>query len=198
MQGFEKLTNSLLAAKQVMNKVETGSYEKGSVDPTLLMGDTQSSPTQQTPTQQVPTQREQRPVGANMSEEKIKNSNLPENIKQLMIENPIPTVDFGNDLPSGFIDEVAKKMEEQSQFTAGAQRTTKPVQTKQSTQSQPLTLNEDLKDFIKQTITETLSEIVDSKLDKLMETNKQIDENLQIRVGDSMFIGKITDVRKAK
>lgn len=198
MQGFEKLTNSLLAAKQVMNKVETGSYEKGSVDPTLLMGDAQSSPTQQVPTQQVPTQREQRPVGANMSEEKIKNSNLPENIKQLMIENPIPTVDFGNDLPSGFIDEVAKKMEEQSQFTAGAQRTTKSVQTKQSTQSQPLTLNEDLKDFIKQTITETLSEIVDSKLDKLMETNKQIDENLQIRVGDSMFIGKITDVRKAK
>ena len=31
-----------------------------------------------------------------------------------------------------------------------------------------------------------------------METNKEVSENLQIRVGDSMFIGKITDVRKAK
>jgi len=197
MQGFEKLTNSLLAAKQVMNKVETGTYEKGSVDPTILMGGQQQSTPE--PQQSQPRASVQRPVGANINEDKIKNSNLPENIKQLMIENPIPTVDFGNDLPSGFIDEVAKKMEEQSQFGAGGQRVKEPtpVRQPQSTQ-QPLTLNEDLKNFIKETIVETLGEIVDSKLDKLMETNKQIDENLQIRVGDSMFIGKITDVRKAK
>ena len=31
-----------------------------------------------------------------------------------------------------------------------------------------------------------------------MESNKEISENLQIRVGDSMFIGKITDVRNVK
>jgi hypothetical protein len=191
MQGFEKLANSLLAAKQVMNKVETGSYETGAIDPSMLVQETQ----QPQPNMGQPTN--QRPVNANLSEDRIKNSRLPENIKKLMLENPIPTLDLTNELPSGFIDEVAKKMEQQSQFGAGAQQIKKPQQTQRPTTSTS-PLNEDLKNFIKQTIVETLDEIVDSKLNQLMESNKQIDENLQIRVGDSMFIGKITDVRKAK
>ena len=61
-----------------------------------------------------------------------------------------------------------------------------------------INLNEELKSFIKEAITETLDDIVESKLNKLMESNKEISENLQIRVGDSMFIGKITDVRNVK
>ena len=122
-----------------------------------------------------------------------------------MLENPIPTVDFGNELPSGFIDEVAKKMKQQSQFGAGAQQVTQQP-TQQPTQQQPIqeqrnpqqssVLNEDLKSFIKQTIVEALDDVVDSKIQKIMAGNKHIDENLEIRVGDSMFIGKLTDVRK--
>ena len=122
MQGFEKLANSLLAAKQVMNKVETGTYETGSIDPSRLVASNEP----QIPNAGQPTQ--QRPVSQNINEDKIKNSKLPENIKKLMIENPIPTVDYTNDLPAGFIDEVAKKMEEQSQFGAGAQQVKKPQQ----------------------------------------------------------------------
>lgn len=193
MQGFEKLANSLLAAKQVMNKVETGSFERGNVDTSKLVNETVEQQPQQTY-----ANTNQRPVNSNISEEKIKNSNLPENIKQLMLENPIPQVDFTNEMPSGFIDEIAKKMKEQEQFGPGAQK--KMVQQPQQPQRQPqpTTLNEDIKELIKQTIVETLDEVIESKLQKLMESNRQIDENLQIRVGDSMFIGKITDVRKAK
>lgn len=204
MEGFEKLQNSLLAAKQVMSKVDNKSYTTGNVDASMLTQDTnnlQSSPQQPAPQQtQVSSNRTQRDVKSNMSEEKIKGSNLPDNIKQLMLENPIPTVNFENNLSSDFIDEVAKKMEEQSKFTSGAQKIPQPVTPKQPIQRQTtsLNLNEELKGFIKEAITETLDEIVESKLNKLMESNKEISENLQIRVGDSMFIGKITDVRNVK
>jgi len=205
MEGFEKLQNSLLAAKQVMSKVDNKSYTTGNVDASMLTQDTnnlQSSPQQPSPQQtQSGSTRTQRDVKSNMSEEKIKGSNLPDNIKQLMLENPIPTVNFENNLSSDFIDEVAKKMEQQSKFTSGAQKTPQPVtptQPIQQTQPTSLSLNEELKGFIKDAITETLDEIVESKLNKLMESNKEISENLQIRVGDSMFIGKITDVRNVK
>lgn len=205
MEGFEKLQNSLLAAKQVMSKVDNKSYTTGNVDASMLTQDTnnlQSSPQQPSPQQtQSGSTRTQRDVKSNMSEEKIKGSNLPDNIKQLMLENPIPTVNFENNLSSDFIDEVAKKMEQQSKFTSGAQKIpqpTQPTQPTQQTQPTSLNLNEELKGFIKDAITETLDEIVESKLNKLMESNKEISENLQIRVGDSMFIGKITDVRNVK
>jgi len=205
MEGFEKLQNSLLAAKQVMSKVDNKSYTTGNVDASMLTQDTnnlQSSPQQPSPQQtQSGSTRTQRDVKSNMSEEKIKGSNLPDNIKQLMLENPIPTVNFENNLSSDFIDEVAKKMEQQSKFTSGAQKIPQPVtptQPIQQTQPTSLNLNEELKGFIKDAITETLDEIVESKLNKLMESNKEISENLQIRVGDSMFIGKITDVRNVK
>ena len=206
MQGFEKLQNSLLAAKQVMNKVDNKTYETGNVDASMLqqdMSNLQSTP-QNTP--QPTTDRSQRDVKANMSEDRIKGSKLPENIKKLMLENPIPTVNFDNNLSTEFIDEVAKKMEQQSKFGAGAQEIKNTPNIPQPTspqiqQQQPnlrTPLNEDLKTFIKEAIVETLDEIVESKLNKLMESNKEVSENLQIRVGDSMFIGKITDVRKAK
>ena len=204
MEGFEKLQNSLLAAKQVMSKVDNKSYTTGNVDASMLSQDTnnlQSSPQQPSPQQTpVSSNRAQRDVKSNMSEDKIKGSNLPDNIKQLMLENPIPTVNFENNLSSDFIDEVAKKMEEQSKFTSGAQKIPQPTQPTQPIQRQTtsLNLNEELKSFIKEAITETLDDIVESKLNKLMESNKEISENLQIRVGDSMFIGKITDVRNVK
>ena len=191
MEGFEKLTNSLLAAKQVMNKVDKGDYQTGNVNPSALSQDIDNF--NQNP--QTSSRVNQSPVSANMNEEKIRNSRLPENIKQLMIENPIPTLDVNNELPSGFIDEVAKKMEEQSNFGSGAQKINK---TPKKQTSQPTLNNEDLKSFIKQTIVETLDEIIDTKLNKLMESNKSVDENLKIQVGDSVFIGKISDVRKAK
>tara|TARA_B110000285_G_scaffold44724_1_gene49849 strand:- start:44621 stop:45262 length:642 start_codon:yes stop_codon:yes gene_type:complete len=213
MQGFEKLQNSLLAAKQVMNKVETKTYQTGNVDSSLLTQDTsnlQSSP-QQADTQQPTSDRAQRDVKSNMSEDKIKGSKLPENIKKLMLENPIPTVNYENELSNDFIDEVAKKMKKQESFGAGAHQTPQqiPQQVIESTpnnnipttptnNNSSIQFNDDLKNFIKEAIVETLDGIVESKLNKLMETNKEVSENLQIRVGDSMFIGKITDVRKAK
>jgi len=217
MQGFEKLQNSLLAAKQVMNKVETKTYQTGNVDSSLLTQDTsnlQSSP-QQAATQQPTSDRAQRDVKSNMSEDKIKGSKLPENIKKLMLENPIPSVSYENELSNDFIDEVAKKMKKQESFGAGAQQIPQqipqqvPQQVIESTpinnipttptnNNSTIQFNDDLKNFIKEAIVETLDGIVESKLNKLMETNKEVSENLQIRVGDSMFIGKITDVRKAK
>ena len=113
-------------------------------------------------------------------------------------------------MSNDFIDEVAKKMKKQESFGAGAQQIPQqipqqviestPINNNSTTQFNNNTtqFNDDLKNFIKEAIVETLDGIVESKLNKLMETNKEVSENLQIRVGDSMFIGKITDVRKAK
>lgn len=200
MEGFDKLTNSLIAARQVMNKVDNGSYSKGNIDTTKLSEQvdnaTQTPPSQTG--QMTSPNTNQRPVSANITEDKIKGSKLPDSIKKLMMENPIPTVDYTNELPSGFIDEVAKKMEQQSEFTSGGQRTNIKETVNTPQVSNTSINNDDLKTLIRETITETLDEIIESKVAKLMDGNKQIDENLQIRVGDSMFIGKLTDVRKMK
>ena len=52
-----------------------------------------------------------------VTEEKINNSNLPEDIKKLMIDHPIPEVNFGNSIPDSLIEGAAKKMQKLARCT---------------------------------------------------------------------------------
>jgi hypothetical protein len=57
-----------------------------------------------------------------------------------------------------------------------------------------------LKSLIKETIKDTLEEIVDRKLELILTASKtaSVNETLVLKVGDSIFKGKITGVNKAK
>ena len=55
-----------------------------------------------------------------------------------------------------------------------------------------------LKDEIKLMISESLDEIIESKVNKLLIESKNIKENLQFRIGGKVFTGKISKVKTIK
>jgi hypothetical protein len=52
-----------------------------------------------------------------------------------------------------------------------------------------------LKDEIKLMISESLDELVESKVNKLLTESKNVKENLQFRIGGKIFTGKISKVK---
>ena len=122
MTNISTLQQSLINAKRVMNKVDTGSFTKS--DTTL--------PMTQVPTQNInmesvegnlPPQQSSfsssspnlKPK-ASLTEEKIKNSKLPNAIKKAMIDNPIPDIPFnagGAGLSEEFLSGVKNQMDKQ-------------------------------------------------------------------------------------
>jgi hypothetical protein len=186
----EDLMRRLVNAKKVMNKVDGGDFTKGNIDPTALQQN-QSNLVSDAPKQNV------RNVASNVvNEDKIRNSKLPDAIKQAMINNPIPTVDnisLSDNLDLSIV-EGAKKLMEKEGLSSTSQKAP-------TLQTQPTSnVGGDLKSIIKETIKETLEEIVDRKLELILTASQtaSINENLVLKVGDSIFKGKITGVNKAK
>jgi ribosomal protein L19E len=69
-------------AKKIMNKVDTGDYSTGNVDGRALTEDG---------VKQLQAEGVRRPMQqTGYNENRIKQSRLPESVKQMMIENPIP------------------------------------------------------------------------------------------------------------
>lgn len=124
-----------------------------------------------------------------MTEDKIRNSNLPDAIKQAMINNPIPEIPFNGNvgLSEDFVAGVKEQMHKQNIPTSSgipqpATSTTNP-RTKKITSS-------NLKSIIKESVKELLDETIGLK--------KESDENFQFRVGDRIFYGKITSSKSVK
>jgi transcription initiation factor TFIID subunit TAF12 len=82
---LNKLKGILGNAKKVMNKVETGDFESGNVDGGALTEEG---------VQQLQSEGVTRPATnaqpQEVSKDRITNSGLPDDIKKLMLENPIP------------------------------------------------------------------------------------------------------------
>lgn len=192
MEGFDRLRDSLIQAKNVMNKVDSGDYSRGNVNTASLTQEAVATPTAGSSQPLMSEEAMNRNVNRGHNPERIKNSNLPENIKQLMLENPIdiPPLQMGSGgLSNEFIEEVSKKMEKENLKTPSTPKVATPT----------TSLNENsIKELIRETIKESVQEIVSEELKKLTEGTLALEENLQIRVGESVFVGKITDVRKTK
>lgn len=190
------LMTKLVNAKKVMTAVDGGDYKTGNIDPSVFTEAADQLLSQ-------PPQGSQKPrnVASNVvNEDKIRNSKLPDSIKEAMIKNPIPTMDdisLTDGLDLNFIEGAKKLMEREGLST----KTTSPPQKSTQLTQQPLTdMSSDLKVLISETIKDTLEEIVDRKLELLLTASKtaSINENLVLKVGDSIFKGKITGVNKAK
>ena len=192
----EDLMTKLVNAKKVMTKVDGGDYTKGNIDESALQ---QSASNAVTQLQSTPSKGASRNVASNVvNEDKIKNSKLPDSIKQAMINNPIPTIDqisLGDGLDMNLLEGAKKLMEKEGLLTPK----NTPI-TKQPTPNVSLPNSSDLQSLIKETIKDTLEEIVDRKLDLLLNASKtaSINETLVLKVGDSIFKGKITGVNKSK
>jgi hypothetical protein len=178
------LMKKLVQAKKVMNKVDGGNFERGHVNESMLLSDPSELMEMQTP-QQTNT----RPVGGNMSVDRIQNSKLPDAIKKAMIENPIQQISLNDTLDMDFVKGAKRLMEQEG------------VSPKKSQPQQRQTSGGNIDmNAIAVLIENTVRKVMDEKLNQILtaSTTSSINENLVLIVGDSIFKGKITGVNKAK
>ena len=181
------LMKKLVQAKKVMNKVDGGNYERGHVNESMLLSDPEELMKSQYDGEQ--PQPNQRPVNGPTSVDRIQNSKLPDAIKRAMIESPIPQISLNDTLDMDFV-KGAKRLMEQEGLSSK-----KP----QPQQRQPQSSNIDM-NAIALMIENTVRKVMDEKLNQILSasTTASINENLVLKVGESIFKGKITGVSKAK
>jgi len=142
-----------------------------------------------------------RPVSSNVLDvNRIQNTKLPENIKKLMIEHPIQQpqqISLADSLDINFVNKARKLMEQEGVGPSKSKTSSRPQQT------QVIHSKQDVNEIITALtpiIENTIRKIMDEKLNQLLTAQKttSINENLVVKVGDSVFSGKITKVNKAK
>lgn len=216
----------LVQAKKIMNKVDNGDYETGHVNEEVLRSSPEDLGANQMMTQQrqmpqqryMPQQMSQQMGGYDMMEEsrpsptrpvssnnldvnRIKNTKLPENIKKLMIEHPIQQpqqISLADSLDINFVNKARKLMEQE-----GVNINKSKGSSSRTQQTQVIHSKQDVNEIINALtpiIENTIRKIMDEKLNQLLTAQKttSINENLVVKVGDSVFSGKITKVNKAK
>jgi hypothetical protein len=181
------LMMKLVQAKKVMNKVDGGNYERGHVNENVLrsnpedfMGEMPQAPVANT-----------RPVNnGELNVSKIQNSKLPDAIKKAMIENPIPQISLNDTLDMDFVKGAKRLMEQE-----GVSSKSPSPQPKQQVVNSNIDMN-----AIAVLIENTVRKVMDEKLNQILTASQtsSINENLVLKVGDSVFKGKITGVNKAK
>jgi hypothetical protein len=107
-----------------------------------------------------------------------------------MIENPIPQISLSETLDMDFVNKAKNLMREEGVISS------KPTGQRQP---QVSTSNVDI-NSIATLIENTVRKVMDEKLNQLLAAHQTstINENLVLKVGDSIFKGKITGVNKAK
>lgn len=185
------LMRKLVNAKKVMNKVDGGNYQKGQVNESMLLSD----PSELMEMQQVPQSSTTRPVGGPVNVDRIQNSKLPAAIKQAMIDHPIeqmPSISLNETLDMDFVKGAKRLMEQE-----GVQ--VKKGQQPQHRSQAPVSANIDM-NAIAVLIENTVRKVMDEKLNQILtaQQTQTINENLVLKVGDSIFKGKITGVNKSK
>jgi hypothetical protein len=168
-----------------MNKVDGGNFERGHINESMLLSDPEELMRNQEPSQP-------RKVLNTPSISKIQNSKLPDAIKRAMIEHPIEqmqSISLNDTLDMDFIKGAKRLMEQEG------------VSTKTSTQPKSTVTNSNIDmNTIATLIENTVRKVMDEKLNQILtaSTTSTINENLVLKVGDSIFRGKITGVNKAK
>ena len=119
-----------------------------------------------------------------VTEDRIKNSKLPDAIKDLMIKHPIKQPEnYSPSLSEDVIERASRLMKENGQIQ------TNP--TKQKSQPQTQYNNSELKKVIRETLEEILREN-----GVISESETKTSELFQFRVGKHVFEGKIVKVKK--
>lgn len=164
MKSFEELSQNLINAKKVMNKVSTGDFTKGHVDANIISKEPEE-------VMKMATARNSsindgfNPVNENhllldngslnvssvtksvsnsepknVYDKRVRSSKLPDDIKKIMIENQIsqPDINLSNSLDMAFVEKVQKNMEKLNLSTPKK----KPEQRQQQKQQQKQPIKE--------------------------------------------------------
>lgn len=130
-----------------------------------------------------------------VSQDAIKNSKLPDEIKNLMMENPIAQPQMGGPVLSNDIIEGAARL-------MGQNRDYTPIsESKPNIPQNTTTNNSDLKQMIRDVVRDTVRDVVKEELQNaglISESIQKTNETLSLRVGKHVFEGKVLKIRKVK
>lgn len=122
-----------------------------------------------------------------VTKDRILNSKLPDEIKRLMIENPIEAVNPMSPSNSVLSDELIEKASK----LMGTKKPEKIMENKSTQIKTPST--SELKRMMKEVVEEVLAEN-----GLIIESDTKTNETMTIRVGQHIFEGKISRIKKTK
>jgi len=206
MADLTSLQQSLVNAKKVMNKVDSGTTPSGNIS--LPQGNINEALTQipqnipQLPNvdTDMSSARKDMSPKSNMTEDRINNSKLPDAIKKLMISNPIPDVPMGSSmgLSDDFISGVKEAMVKQDIPTSPHKLEQTITESIIPTSTKNKMTKSSLKSIIRESVKELIDEAVDTKINESVNMKTDTNENFSFRVGDKIFYGKITSTKQVK
>lgn len=207
MATEDSLMRSLINAKKVMNKVDNGDYSTGNINPDFLsMGEAEivnESDMAKSLDMESPRSGGSRPINEE-SIERINQSKLPDSIKKAMIEKPIIQPSLNDTLDMGFLNKakammIKEGLASEPKKSQPSQQNRQPGRSEQPHSNQSININE-LAAALAPLLEGTIRKTVDEKLNQLLlaQQGQTINESLMLKVGDNIFSGKITNVKKVK
>lgn len=194
----EDLMQKLLISKKIMDRhkeiprgqVSESSYDSLPTSQPMLDDFAPVNGKYNIPEEFTPSQSVSKPVvpkGGN-PKDRILSSKLPDSIKKLMIEHPIsqPTQSPGSVLSDELVEKASRLMKENSSYQ-------EPEKKKTNTLPSQSFANNDLKEMIKETMMEILGEN-----GLLVESVTKSNDLFTFRVGNHVFEGKVTKIKKVK
>lgn len=196
-----QLMQNLAKAKKVMSKVESGDYETGNIDEGALVSDesTDFDVADRMLTESEPVVNTRPVSNGNVDVDRINNTRLPDSIKKAMIETPISQISLNDtSLNMDFVNRTRKLMESEGVSTSPSRAPQRNQPARQSTGGG--INNGELVTLLTPIIENVVRKVMDEKLNQILaaQTTSTINENLVLKVGDSIFKGKITGVQSAK
>lgn len=192
----DELAQRLVNSRKVMQKVDTDNYEKGNIDEALLISKDPVDIEDDMPQIKQPITRTAPPPNA----DKINQSKLPDAIKRAMIESPIPQITLNDSLDMDVAAKARKLMEQDNSYPKSGKQGSAPSAIPSKVTLNSSELEKKLTPIIENIIRKTLDDIVNTKLNQILAAQQTagLNENLLIKVGDSIFRGKITGVKSTK
>jgi len=189
MNSEQELLQKLMISKKIMekhNSINRGSIDESRISTPQLENFEPVSGSYNIPEELMVESRPQTRNPETPSSDRILKSNLPDEIKQLMIEHPIQQPSMGVNNNSVLSEELVEKASRLMNTKANGELISEFKQTpnKQSAPS-------DLKSMIREVIEDVLREN-----GLITESETKSNETFKFRVGKHLFEGKLTKVKK--
>jgi hypothetical protein len=206
MGAAEELMQRLAVSKKIMEKTE--GMQRGSVDTTRINTPVMEEYKPVQGSYNIPQEflpENSSPKGSfdptvPMDADRIKNSKLPDEIKRLMIEQPIvqpSSMNGGSMISDDIIEGAQRLMNMNSSPSIQQPQSSKDLTTKQQPSSN-FNMNE-MKSIIRDVVRDTVRDVVREELKDagmIVESTSDSNETIQFKVGKHLFIGKVTKVKK--
>jgi hypothetical protein len=196
MRSENDLIQKLMISKKIMDKHKEMPRGNASDITTLSAPELQSFDTPAAsyniPSEFLSEQQVSRPVNTNtgpITEDKIRNSKLPEEIKRLMMEHPISQPQQpSSTLSDELVAKATRLMGTEKQKVTEGKKTTGPLPKHIETPS--IDKNE-IASIVRETVEEVLREN-----GLLIESTQRTKDNFTFKVGNHIFEGKLTKIKK--